>query len=484
MTPMPVLPPDRRATLARALGIALQKRAEVVADYPDWEAMRQRGHDIRATAIERLDELLAQFERNAIANGCRVVRVATAGEACRYVVGLAHRLGVKTAVKAKSMVSEEIHLNHALEKAGVQPFETDLGEYIAQLSGQPPSHITGPVVHLSRDEIGRILCTHLGVPFSNDPVQLTTLARNRLRREFLTARLGISGANFLVAETGSVVLVTNEGNGRLCTTLPSTENPRVHVVVTGLEKVVPTLKDAAHLLRLLGRSATGQRLTVYTTFIQGPRDRSRRREEAENGVREEPPPPHVGGYAVEPTGPDEVHIVLLDNGRRAMRSDPHLREALSCIRCGACSNICPVYNRISGHGYQSVYNGPIGSIWSPALWDNEQNARLPFASSLCGACTDICPVKVPIHHVLLWQRNLMTLHGYVPQWQRWIWRAWFWGMNSAWLYRFGSRAARLFVNVFGTGLLNRAAKPWTGSRELPPLAQKTFRQLWKESEPS
>ncbi|MCX7827141.1 MAG: DUF3390 domain-containing protein, partial [Verrucomicrobiae bacterium] len=208
------------------------------------------------------------------------------------------------------------------------------------------------------------------------------------------------------------------------------------------------------MLSLLPRSATGQKLSVYTQIIH------------------------------QPLPGQQRHIILLDNGRRAMRNDPHLRGALYCIRCGACSYICPVYNHISGHGYESVYNGPIGSVWSPALWDNRQNARLPFASSLCGACADICPVKVPIHHALLWQRNLLTRRGHTPRWQRWIWRVWFIGMNSAWMYRFGSRAARLFMKVFGVGLLNRLAKPWTASRELPPFAPKTFRQLWKESEPS
>ena len=452
----PVLEPQRRATLSRALNLALDKRRQSVAEFAGWEAMRQQAHDIRAGAIERLDEYLDQFERAALANGIRVVRVATAEEACRYVVAIARRIGVTTAVKAKSMVTEEIHLNRALEAEGIRAMETDLGEYIAQLCGQPPFHLTAPIVHLSRDEVGRILADKLGVPFTNDPTQLTLIARDAMRREFLTARLGISGANFCVAETGSMVLVTNEGNGRMCTTLPAREGPRVHVAITGIEKVVPTLKDVARLLRLLARSGSGMRLTAYTTLINGPRKRA-------------------GGE--EATGPDEVHVLLLDNGRRSMLRDPHLREALCCIRCGACSNICPVYHRIGGHAYQSVYNGPMGSIWSPALWDTEQAASLPFDCSLCGACADICPVKIDIHHTLLWQRKLAADRGRVPLWQRLAWRAWRIAMSCPTLYSWGGTVAR---RLAGPALLNRVAGAWTRTRDLPPLAKKSFHELWKE----
>ena len=454
----PVLETQRRATLAKALNLALDKRRQSVAEFPDWEAMRQRAHDIRAGMLERLDEHLNQFERAATANGIRVVRVATAEEACRYVAGVAKRLGVTKAVKAKSMVTEEIHLNRALEAEGIHAMETDLGEYIAQLCGQPPFHLTAPIVHMSRDEVGRVLADKLGVPFTNDPTQLTLIARDAMRREFLTARLGISGANFCIAESGSLVLVTNEGNGRMCTTLPAKEGPRVHIAITGIEKVVPTLKDVAHLLRLLARSGSGLRLTAYTTLINGPRKRA---------------------AGEESTGPDEVHVLLLDNGRRTMLRDPHLREALCCIRCGACSNQCPVYHRIGGHAYQSVYNGPIGSVWSPALWESEQTASLPFDCSLCGACADICPVKIDIHHALLWQRKLAMDRGLVPRWQRLAWWAWRVGMSCPILYNAGSAVARWLL---GPAMLNRLGKPWTETRDLPPLAKKTFHQLWKERE--
>ncbi len=456
MMPMPVLEEKRRAALARALGQTHQKRAQAVAEMPEWEAMRQRAHDIRAAAMERLDEHLAQFERAAAANGIHVHHAATAEDACRYVVELARQLDVEKAVKSKSMVTEEIHLNRALEAAGVRPIETDLGEFIAQLKGDPPFHLTAPVVHLTRDEVGQALAEKLGVPFTNDPAKLTMIAREALRREFLSARLGISGGNFLVAETGGIVLVTNEGNGRMVTTLPNPQGPRVHVAITGIEKVVPTLRDAAHLLRMLARSSAGARLTAYTTFIQGPRKRA---------------------TGEEPSGPDEVHVVLVDNGRRAMLADAKLREALFCIRCGACSNICPVYRRAGGHAYRSVYNGPIGAVWSAALWDTEQAAALPFASSLCGACADVCPVKIDIHHAMLWQRNLATRRGRVPAWQRLAWRLWRVGMEHAALYRTGSRLARLLAPQ---SLLNAMARPWTPKRDLPPLAAKTFHELWKE----
>ena len=474
----PVLETQRRATLAKALNLALDKRRQSVAEFANWEEMRQRAHDIRAGVLERLDEYLNQFERAATANGIRVVRVATAEEACRYVVAIAKRLGVTTAVKSKSMVTEEIHLNRALEAEGIRAMETDLGEYIAQLCGQPPFHLTAPIVHLSRDEVGRILADKLGVPFTNDPTQLTLIARDVMRREFLTARLGISGANFCVAESGSLVLVTNEGNGRMCTTLPAKEGPRVHIAITGIEKVVPTLKDVAHLLRLLARSGSGLRLTAYTTLINGPRKRVAPAS-LPAGSEMTSDAGKDAGATTEPTGPDEVHVLLLDNGRRAMLRDPHLREALCCIRCGACSNQCPVYHRIGGHAYQSVYNGPIGSVWSPALWDSEQTASLPFDCSLCGACADICPVKIDIHHALLWQRKLAADRGYVPRWQRLAWRMWRAGMSCPILYNFGSAVAR---RLLSPAMLDRLGKPWTETRDLPPLAKKTFHELWKEQE--
>lgn len=456
MMPMPVLEEKRRAALARALGQTLQKRAQAVAEMPEWEAMRQRAHDIRAGAMERLFEHLDTFQRAAEANGIQVHHAATAEDACQVVIQIAKRLGVTKAVKSKSMVTEEIHLNRALEAAGVRPIETDLGEFIAQLKGDPPFHLTAPVVHLTRDEVGKVLAVKLGVPFTNDPAKLTAIAREALRREFLDARLGISGANFLVAESGSLVLVTNEGNGRMVTTLPNPQGPRVHIAITGIEKVVPTLRDAAHLLRMLARSSAGARLTAYTTFIQGPRGRA---------------------AGAEPSGPDEVHVVLVDNGRRGMLRDAKLRDALLCIRCGACSNICPVYHRAGGHAYQSVYNGPIGSVWSAALWNTEKAAALPFASSLCGACADVCPVKIDIHHAMLWQRNLATERGRVPAWQRWAWRLWRLAMEHAAVYRAGSRLARVLLPQ---AVLNAVARPWTSKRDLPPLAAKTFHQLWEE----
>jgi len=280
--------------------------------------------------------------------------------------------------------------------------------------------------------------------------------------------------------------VTNEGNGRMCTTLPTKEGPRVHVAITGIEKVVPTLKDVAHLLRLLARSGSGMRLTAYTTLINGPRKRvalaslpAGTQTPNDAGVMSD-----AGGRdasaTTEPTGPDEVHVLLLDNGRRAMLRDPHLREALCCIRCGACSNTCPVYHRIGGHAYQSVYNGPIGSVWSPALWNTEQAATLPFVSSLCGACADICPVKIDIHHALLWQRKLAVDRGYMPRWQRLVWWAWRVAMSHPALYGFGGAMAR---RLFSPAILNRFGKPWTETRDLPPLARKSFHELWKEETP-
>jgi L-lactate dehydrogenase complex protein LldF len=341
------------------------------------EALRQRAHAVRAHTIANLDHYLNQFISNVQAHGIIVHQAENSEEAVQVVLQLAHRARSKVVAKSKSMVSEEIHLNHALEKAGFQPVETDLGEYIIQLRGEPPAHIITPAVHLTRTQVGQTFAEKLGIPFTEDIPTLTATARQVLRQTFLDAGVGLSGVNFGVAETGTLTLVTNEGNGRMCTTLPP-----IHIALMGIERLVPTLDDLALMLYLLPRSATGQKLSVYTSLIHKPRQPG------------------------EVDGPEERHLVLVDNGRDAMRQSP-LAEALYCIRCGACLNACPIFREIGGHAYQGVdgritpYPGPIGSVVSPGLFGVADFGHLARASSLCGACKEACPVDIDLPKLLL-----------------------------------------------------------------------------------
>ena len=341
-----------------------------------WEELRQAGHDLRLHTITYLDHYLALLERRLTETGACVHWARDAGEARAIVLEIARSHDVRRAVKVKSMVSEEIHLNQALIEAGIEPLETDLGEFIVQLLGVGPSHVLTPAIHLTREDIARLFREHLGIDAPPDPVQLTAIARAALRDAFLSADLGLSGANFLVAETGTLVLVTNEGNGRMCTTLPP-----VHIAVVGIDKIVPDMRSLSVLLNLLARSGTGQQLTAYTSFIRGPM--------------------RAGGTS----GPGELHVVLLDNGRTRVLQDSIAREALLCIRCGVCLNVCPVYNHVGGYAYGNVYSGPIGAILAPQLLGMSVAGDLPFASSLCGACAEYCPVKIPIPEILLRLRH-------------------------------------------------------------------------------
>ena len=342
-----------------------------------WEVLRERAHQTRARTIARLDDYLDQFIGNAQANGMIVHRAADAAQAREIVLAIARERNARLVAKSKTMVSEEIGLNHALEAADLQVVETDLGEYIVQLRGEPPAHIITPAVHLRRSDVGETFHQKLGVPYTDDVATMTAIARRNLRQVFLEADIGISGVNFGVAESGTLCLVTNEGNGRMVTTLPT-----VHVALMGIERLVPTLDDLALMLYLLPRSATGQKITVYTTLINGPRRPG------------------------EIDGPEQRHLILVDNGRSRMQNSP-LSEALLCIRCGACLNACPVFREIGGHGYvntagkSSTYPGPIGSIVSPGLFGQESFGHLARASSLCGACQEACPVDINLPRLLL-----------------------------------------------------------------------------------
>jgi L-lactate dehydrogenase complex protein LldF len=435
------------------------RRAIAVAEVGNWESLRERAREIRQHTLERLDEVLVEFERQATSRGTVVHWAATPEAARAVVLGIAERHGVRRVVKGKSMVSEEIHLNQALEQAGIAAVESDLGEFIVQLAGETPSHIIAPALHKSRAEVGRLFADKLGMAPTDDADAMTREARRHMRREFAHADMGTSGANFAIAETGTIVLVENEGNIRL-----STSMPRVHVALMGIEKVVPRVSDLPVLLTLLPRSATGQPMPTYVSWLTGPRRPG------------------------ELDGPDELHVVLLDNGRTRLLADPALRPALSCIRCGACLNACPVYRTIGGHAYRTVYSGPIGSVISPRLEPSPQAGTLPFLSTLCGACAEVCPVKIDLPALLLHLRSEAT-SGRIPApatppgW-RWGMRLWAWTMARPWRYRVASQASRLGLRLLARhpalGRLSRPYAGWTAVRNPPEPSSRTFRERWRD----
>src|SRR5271155_1342140 len=384
---------ELRRKLESASTRHLDHFAQVKAEFAPYEDERDAAHRIKTDAIANLDELLIALTSKLEARGCKVFLAEDAVQARDYIVALAKAKGAKNVVKGKSMTTEEIDLNDAFAHAGIDAVETDLGEYIVQLRGERPSHIITPAIHLSKEDIGRLFADKFGIPYTAEPEQLTAVARERLREVFLNAELGVAGVNFAIAETGTLVMVENEGNGRLSSSMPET-----FVAVMGIEKVIPAVADLSHFLEILARTATGQKLTTDTSLITGPRRPG------------------------ELDGPREMHVVILDNGRRAMLADPVLREALYCLRCGACLNVCPIYRRIGGHAYRSPYPGPIGSIVSPNLI-GAGAAHLPFASTLCGACKDMCPVKIDIPRILLHLRWKESIGEHPLKWPRAIERA-------------------------------------------------------------
>ncbi len=365
-----------RTALDRALGAFVGNRRSAMADLDSFEVLRERAAAVKVHLLDHLDVYLERLIDALTARGVEVHFAADAAEARAAVVDIARAAGARTVVKSKSMVTEEIGLNDALAEAGVVPIETDLGEYILQLGHDVPSHVVGPALHWTRERVAALFHEHLGTPLDADPLALTGAARRELRRAFQAADLGVSGVNFACADSGTLVVVENEGNARLTTSLP-----RVHVAVMGLEKLLPRLADLPTFLALLARSATGQAATSYVNLLSGPR------------------------RAGETEGPEAVHVVLVDAGRSEVLADPELRAALRCIRCGACLNHCPVYGRIGGHAYGWVYGGPIGAILAPGLLGLPATRDLPQASTLCGACADVCPVKIPIPELLLTHRQ-------------------------------------------------------------------------------
>jgi len=452
------VPPSIPAAVQQATSRFVGGRAARVAELPQWEQLRQIASDIRLHTIENLDVYLTRLETAVQAAGGIVHWASTADDACQIVLQIAKEHNVKLAVKSKSMATEEIELNRALEAAGIEALETDLGEYIIQLAGTGPSHIIAPAVHLKKEEIATLFSEKLGINAPPDPIELTRIAREILREKFLSAGMGISGANFLVAETGTLVLVTNEGNGRMCSTMPD-----LHVAVAGIDKVIPDWESLTVFLKLLARSATGQKLSTYTQFITGPR-----RAEGE-------------------FGPKEFHLVLLDNGRSRILKDPVGREVFKCIRCGACANVCPVYKNVGGFAYGWFISGPIGAIFAPQMLGTQAARELPYASTLCGACAEVCPVKIPIPSILRHLRRRVAQGDDVsapsmPAAIRAMASLTSLALGWNWIYRFGTGLLPFSMSVFKRGSWIPAApyplSRWTRARPLPPF-NAHFRQWWK-----
>jgi L-lactate dehydrogenase complex protein LldF len=444
-----------QTALNRAVGHFVGGRRRALEALGNADALRDQARAIRAKALARLDELLERLADQVVARGGQVCWAEDAEAARRYIADLTRARGVRMAVKSKSMAAEEIGLNYALEQAGVEVVETDLGEYIIQLAGETPSHIIAPAVHKSREQVAALFEQHLGMPPTDDISAMTQAARRALRQKFLRAEMGISGVNFGVAESGAVVLVTNEGNGRLTTTCP-----RVHVAIMGIERTVESLDDLGVLLQVLARSATGQKLSVYTTMLSGP---------ARPG---------------EPDGPEEFHLVLLDNGRSKILGG-HYAEALMCIRCGACLNHCPVYQSIGGHAYGGVYAGPIGAVLTPLLQpDLPDVEKLPQASTLCGACQAACPVRIALPDMLLRLRADAVAAGKAAAAERIAIEGWKVAMTNPFFYRVGGRVAARATRLLGRGRPLRRLPPpldaWTKARDFPPFAKRSFTDLWEE----
>jgi L-lactate dehydrogenase complex protein LldF len=442
-----------QSALKKLQGNFVKGRADRVAELERFPDIRDAGASIRARALANLDHYLEQFERNATARGAVVHWAQTAADVNRIVCELAAQYGVKKAVKSKSMVTEECALNDALEAAGVEVVETDLGEYILQLAKEPPSHIVAPVVHKVKDEVSDLFAEKHKLPRKTEIPALCREARDMLRRHFLTADMGISGANFIIAETGSTLIVTNEGNGRMVTTLP-----RVHVAITGIEKVVPTLEDVSTLIRLLPRHATGQTISNYVSVTTGPR----RKDDA--------------------VGPEHFHIILLDGGRTKLLGT-ELHDILRCIRCGACMNHCPVYQSIGGHAYGWVYPGPMGSVLTPSYVGLENALDLPNAATLCNQCGVVCPVKIPLPDLLRKLREKQFEQGLKPKMETWGLAAWCWAAQRPAIYAMLAQIGARVLSAMG-GSDKRIRKlpfggGWSMGRDMPAPPGKTFRELYK-----
>lgn len=450
--------PNLRVAVSRATDRMTNARIDSMGAV-EGQKLRQQVRQMKEHVLRHWPDYLEQLETNLTANGCTVHWAEGTADAQEIVRDIALQNGAELVVKSKSMATEEIHLNQALEKAGLRVVETDLGEYIIQLADEPPSHIVAPVIHKRLEDIAEIFQDKLDMPPTREPSEMTALARTKLRQEFFAAGMGISGCNFAIAETGTVCIVTNEGNGRMVSSMP-----RVYVVVMGIEKIVPTIEDAFLQLQALCRSATGQKLTVYCSMTSGPRQPG------------------------DADGPEQVHVVLLDNGRSRMLARGY-GEALLCIRCGACLNACPVYQEIGGHAYGSTYNGPIGAVITPALAPEiAQFKELPHATSLCGACREACPVQIDLPRLLLDLRADLVEEGAAPKPEAWGIKGYVKAMSSRRIYEQSGKLASVGTNLMAGlsgGNIKFMPPPlngWTEYRDFAPFAKKSFREWWSERE--
>jgi L-lactate dehydrogenase complex protein LldF len=431
-----------RRNVRRATDLIRTKRGRVVGEMPDWEDLRESAKQIKTNVLRNLDNYLEQFEANCTAAGGHVHWANDADEANRIVIDLIKGHGHNEVIKVKTMTSDETQLNPALMRAGITPFETDLADLIIQLGNDKPSHIVVPALHKNKSEIREIFLEKMGLPeLGTLPEDLATAARNYLRQRFLRVPVGFSGANFAVAETGSVCVVESEGNGRMCVTLPD-----MLITMLGIEKIVPTFDDLEVFLQLLPRSATGERMNPYNSIWTG---------------------------VTEGDGPKEFHVILLDNGRTKVLADAESRSTLHCIRCAACLNACPVYRQTGGHAYGSIYSGPIGAILTPQLQSMEHSQSLPYASSLCGACYEVCPVKIDIPEILIHLRRRIVEDGNSPFAERMGMKAAAFAMGDS--GRFES--AQTLVKI-GQPFQNIVMSAWTSTRDLPDPPKETFREWW------
>ena len=412
--------------------------------FPDLHLARERAKNIKWRAIEMLDQQLEEFELNFTKRGGKVIWAEDAAQAIEEIVRICKDRSCKTLVKSKSMVTEEIHLNAAMEQNGIESIETDLGEYIQQLDGEAAYHIVTPAMHKSKEDVAKLFAEKLGTAPHLTPQQLTLVARDILRKKYVNAEVGVTGANFIISDIGAVAVTENEGNARLSCAFPKT-----HIVIVGIEKVIPSLTDLALFWPLLSTYGTGQQMTVYNSIIAGPRQ------------------------AGETDGPEEMFVILLDNNRTNILKDPIQRESLYCIRCGACLNACPVYKNIGGHAYGSTYSGPIGSVITPHLSGLDENKHLSYASSLCGACTDTCAVKINLHQLLL-ENRYQSVQQQLPSFAEKIaWKLWKIASLKRSMMNMGNGSIK---NKF----VNSLFKGWTNQRSDLEFSKKTFNEMWKE----
>ena len=435
---------SHRLKILKAISTYEEKVDKTKSDqFIDWETAKNKASKIKEYAINNLPDLLIEFEKNITEHGIKVLWASDKNEARQYVLNIANQHNAKKIVKSKSMTTEEINFNEFCETKGLEVIESDLGELIVQLAGEKPYHIVTPAMHKSKNEISKLFAEKLGSVESDSAEELTMIAREHLRYKYTSADIGVTGANFLIADTGAVSLTENEGNIRL-----SSSCPPVHIVIAGIEKILPRITDLSFFLPLLATSGTGQQITGYNSIFKGPKNRD------------------------EIDGPEYMYVILLDNGRSNLYSDPELRESLKCIRCGACLNACPVYRTIGGHSYNTTYQGPIGSVITPHLKNDSNWNHLSSASSLCGACTQVCPVGIDIHQLLLLNRNRdkSTLF-----WNIFL-KAWSAVMSNRKVLNFSSKSGSYLRNIL------KMALPKNIKKRIPQMAKKSFSELWDENE--